>query len=825
MALPNRDTRGWPFVESLAHDLRYAFRTLRREPGFTFVAVLILALGIGANVVVFGVVNTILLRPLPFYEPQQLVWISQPGNNTGISGDTFSVDTYEDLRAQNHSYQDVTGYYAFSVPDNLKLTGSGDPLPVTGIAVAPDFFGVLGVAPGLGRVFTVEEERTGDSAVLLSNSFWKRQFGGDRDIVGKAITLSGERLTVVGVLPQSFDFGAVFSPGARVDVYTPQNLNGIRNDGSALAVIGRLKHGVSVAQAQAEAKILFQKFYWGKRYPESIGFYKAKLIPLKEFVTGKLRRSLEVLWAAVGLILLIVCVNLSNIQLVRATTRRKEFALRAALGAGRGRLLRQMLTEGIVLSGAGALLGLGFAYATTFYLAHQSSIALPLLSSVRVDGDALAWTVLIAVAVGLVSDIAPGLKHSSGNLRESLKDSELGTGDGRRSEGMRAVLVVSEVALACVLTVGAGLLLRSFLHVIEIDLGFQPSHAGAIKMEYPVNVNNDDPAAPDKRSAVLQDVLQRVLAIPGIEAAGITDNLPLERNRNWAGPGAKGRTYRKGEIPYTFVYVVSPGYLKAMGMRLRGRDFGWQDSSKSEHVMILNETAARYLWPSEDAVGKMAVLGKTDLRVIGVIADVHERAVEGKAGWQMYLPIMQGIGGSAEAQLVLRSKLPVDVLAPSVMSALRSINPVQPAEQLRPVQSIVDRAISPRRFFAVLVALFAALGLILASLGIYGVISYSVTRQTKEIGIRMALGATRERVQIDVISKTLRMALIGIAVGTAASFAVARVISSLLFGTQPTDPITFAGMILLLTAVSFAAGYLPARRASRIDPMVALRSN
>jgi predicted permease len=357
------------------------------------------------------------------------------------------------------------------------------------------------------------------------------------------------------------------------------------------------------------------------------------------------------------------------------------------------------------------------------------------------------------------------------------------------------------------------------MRVLDVDLGFQPSTAAAIKVDY------DDGGKTAKRNAIFEEVIRRVSAIPGVEAAGISDNLPLERNRGWGGPRAKGKVYRNGEVPGAFVYIVSPGYVKAIGMRLRGRDFGWQDDMKGESTVILNEKAANFLWPGEDAIGKIAVIGKSEVRVIGVVADVHETNVEGTVGEQMYLPTMRDEWGPDGAELVVRTKLPPAQLAGSVMRTLRELNPNQPAVEFRPIQQIVDHAVSPRRFFMLLVGTFAGLGLVLASLGIYGVISYSVTRRTQEIGIRMALGATAGKVQLGVISKTLQLAAIGIGVGVVASMVVANMIESMLFGTDPTDPLTFVGMTVLLTGVAVLAGYIPARRASRINPMVALRNN
>jgi predicted permease len=377
--------------------------------------------------------------------------------------------------------------------------------------------------------------------------------------------------------------------------------------------------------------------------------------------------------------------------------------------------------------------------------------------------------------------------------------------------------VISEVALACVLLVGAGLLLRSLLRVLDVDLGFQPSQASAISVDYDGNADGA------KRSAIWQEVVRRVSALPGVEVAGISDNLPMSTNRSW-GIDVKGKDYPKDYLQGTFVYIVSPGYLKAIGMRLvAGRDIAWSDGPKDEKVVVINQTVANKLWPGEDPVGRMAQVGNDEVRVIGVVADVHESSAESAAGWQMYLPTSQQ--GPEGANLVVRSKLPPETLAPAVMATLRSINPGQPATEFKPIQGLVDHAVSPRRFFVMLVGVFAGLGLLLASLGIYGVISYSVTQRTQEIGIRMALGATQGRVQLGIIARTLGLAVTGIAVGTLASFAVSGLIASLLFGTAPSDPATFVVIAFMLGSVAVLAGYIPARRASRIDPMVALRNN
>jgi predicted permease len=814
-----REARGLPWLDVLMQDLRFTLRTLSRDRGFAIIAVLILALGIGANIAGFSVVNTILLRPLPFRDPQQLVWLAGNNGAGGLSDMTYRVDAYEDYARANRSFQEMTAFSPYYSLSETKLVGNGTPKPLQSVWVAGNFFQMLGVQPVLGRQFTPEESVKGGRPVaLLSYAFWQRQFHGDPAIVGQAITLGDERVTVIGVLPESFDFGAVFAPGTKMDLFVPLKMDIIRSWGHMLSVVGRLKPGVTIGQAQAEANVLYPQIRIAVQGNDSWSTdVMTSMLGLKDYISGKLRRSLIVLWCAVGLILLIVCVNLSNLLLARSAARSKEFAMRSALGAGRGRLVRQLLTESLVLSGAGALLGLSFAYAVVAYLAHQGSLALPLLSSVRVDASVLGWTLLIAIFAGLLFGVAPAFRISRGNLQDALKDSGHGASDSRTHERMRALLVVSEIGLACVLLVGAGLLLHSFLNVMRVDLGFEPSHAAAIKVDY------DDGGNRDRRGAVLQNMLQRISVIPGIEAAGISDMLPLDRNRSWD-LWAKG-TYDKTKNYDAFVYIVTPGYLKAMGLRLRsGRDFDWNDTSKSEPVIIINEAAARREWPGQDPLGRLAEgIGQGDTRVVGVISDVRESSVEESASPAVLVPVTQA--GPEGAELVVRTKLPPDVLASSVMGTLRQMNPGQPATEFRPIQQLVDHATSPRRFFMLLVSIFAGLGLLLASLGIYGVISYSVTRQTQEIGIRMALGASRSRVQAAVIRRTLRLALIGLVAGVVASVGVAKLIASLLYGTAPGDPVTFLGMVILLVVVALLAGYIPARRASRIDPMIALRTN
>ncbi|MGH9508056.1 MAG: ADOP family duplicated permease [Terriglobales bacterium] len=816
-----RQAFGLRMLDHLAQDLRFAWRSLRRDAVFAVLAVLILAAGIGANTAVFSVINTLLLRPLPLPHAGRLVWITPPPANCGLSCATFSADAYDEFRSENRSFQDVAGYFAFSSPDNLRLMGRGEPLPATGLAVTTNFFQVLGVRPALGRWFTAADGRNGaPGTALLANAYWRRQFGANPAIVGRAIDVNGQSVTVVGVLPASFDFGALFAPGERVDIFTPAVLAGMRDWGNILSLTGRLKPSVTLSEAQADSNRVAPQLYFNVKYPETKGNYKlVQLTPLKAYVTGRLRGPLLLLWAAVGLVLLIVGVNLANLLLARAAARSKEFALRGALGAGRGRLLRQLLTESVALTGAGTVLGIGLAEGITRLVAHQSAIALPLLGNVRVDGAALAWTLLLAAAVAALMGIVPGLHLARGNMQEALKDSGPGLTGGRKQERLRTGLVICEVALTCALLIGTGLLLRSFLRVLTVNLGFDPAQAAAIQVNY------DDGGSAARRAAIFRRLLAHVQAIPGVRAAGLVDYLPLGRNRDWGPVKAQGQVYRRGQAPAPLVYVATPGFFRAMGIPvLAGRGFSWSDRPENQKIVVVNQSLARRLWPHQTAIGQVVAAGPWKAaRVVGVVADVRETGPEKAPGWQIYYPAMQA--DPADATLVVRSSLPPDTLAPSVLRVLRQLNPGQAAAPLRPLDQVVDHAVSPRRFFLVLVSSFGAFGLLLAALGIYGVISYTVTRRRQEIGVRMALGAEPAGIRRMVLGQSLRMAAAGIGAGLLLAAALAAGMRSLLFGISPADPAAFGGAILVLLAVAALAGYLPARRACRIEPIEALREN
>jgi len=812
----HREARGLPWLEVLLQDLRYTFRTLRRDRTFAIVAILILALGIGANIAVFSVVNTLLLRPLPFPHAEQLVWFAGNHGEGGLSGTTYNVGSYEEYAKHAQSFQEVTCYQAFWGSTEYNMTGHGDPKHVQAVMVANNFFHMLGVNPMLGRPFRPEEHAKGAALVaMLTYPFWQREFGGDPSVLGRTVNLDNQAVTIIGVLPRSFDFASVFSPGLRVDFFIPAYMDMIRTWGNTVAIVARLKPDVTLVQAQAEVNILSPQFRAAHPDPDWFMEYTADLSHLQDYVTGKLRHSLMALWGAVGLILLIVCVNLSTLLLARLSSRSQEFAMRSALGASRGRLIGQLLTESLALSSIGAALGVLLAYGITAYLAHQGSVSLPLLSTIGVDGAALGWTVLLTLAVAALFGIVPGIVLSRVKIQENLKDGGRGVSQGRVHDRVRSTLVVSEIALACVLLVGCGLLLRSFLRVLDVDLGFQPSQAAVVDIVYESGKDGE------KTSPSLYEIVNAVKALPGVEAAGVADMLPLDRERGW-GLVNPSRIYAKGEEQGAIVRIVTPGYLDAMGIRLvKGRDISWQETLNKQPVVIINERAARQHWPGQDPIGREARgFGKDPGRVIGVVSDVRVRSLESSPDFEIYLPPFYGPEG---AQLVVRSKLPPEALSASVMPVLRRLNPAQPNNTFRPLRSLVDHSVSPRRFFVMFVSVFAGFGLALAALGIFGVISYSVTRQTHEIGIRMALGASAGQVQRGVISKTLRLAFMGLTLGAIASFVIARWIASLLYNTEPTDPLAFTGTVVVLTAVALLAGYWPSLRASRVEPVVALR--
>jgi predicted permease len=814
----HREARGLPFAAALVQDLRYAGRSLRRDAGFTVFAILTVGLGIGASSTIFSVVNALLLRPLPFADSGRLAWIANSGT-PGPSGSTLQVGHFLDLRAENRSFSELAGYDAFYGVGDSKFTGSGTPERWTAVPVTSNFFSLLGVRPQLGRLFSAGEGHAkwdSPQIALLTYGLWQRRFAADPAIVGRKLTLNDSPVTVIGVLPESFDFAAVFAPGRHLDLFFPMPLTAETDrQGNTLAVVGRLRPGVTVASAQAELGILARQIERQHRQRNDL---RPEVGLLAGHVSGHLRPALLVLAGAVGVVMLIVCANLSNLLLARAAARQKEMAVRAALGAGHGRLIRQMLTESFVLSAAGGGLGLLLAVAGTRALAHLESFRIPLLGSVRVDLRALGFTVLLALLAGLIFGLVPAFQALTGAVHDGLKDRDRGSSPGRRHAWIRHALVVAEIVFACVLLVVSGLLERSFLRVLDVRLGYQPAQAAALRI---------DPAArystQPRRNAYYDEALRRVRALPGIEAAALTDVLPLDGDRSW-GVAAKGRAREPGKDLEAFIRIVSDGYLQAMRIPLRaGRDFSPRDTPSSERVVLVNETLARALWPGQSPLGQMLEQDGGS-RVVGVVGDVRHSALEQTAGGEMYLPIRQTNDYSA-VDLVVRSALSPAALAAAVHRELKPIEPDLPGGVLRPLQNLVDQAVSPRRLVVLLLGGFSAFALILASLGIYAVISYTVRQRTQELGIRAALGASGREIQTRILLETLALAGVGMFLGVVAAWSLARALGGLLFGVTSSDPATFCAMLVLLTAVAVLAGYLPARRAARTDPMLALRSN
>lgn len=798
--------------DEMIQDLRFGVRMLLKKPGFTLIALLTLALGIGANTAIFSVVNALVFRPLPFADAERLVWIANTGTD-GRSGVTSRVNTYLDWRTHNQSFSDLAAYYAFSDYESFNLTGSGEPERLSGYFVTQNFLPLLGVQPMLGRNFDESEGQLNSrKVVLLSHGLWQRRFGGERNLVGQTITINDQATLVAGILPPSFDFGSVFTPGLRVELLAPfpavRQLDGI---GNTLAVIGKLKPGVNLGQARAEFELLNQQLQQANPDRPPFG---AQLTTLQQHVSGDARRGLFILFAAVGCVLLIACANLSNLMLVRASARRKEIAVRLALGATRLRLMRQLLTESILLAVGGATLGLLLAQAVTKVIASSNAVTLPLLRAVKVDGSAMLFTLVVAVGAALLFGIIPALQATGTNVRQDLQDASRASSAGRQSARWRNALVVAEIALACVLLIGAGLLLRSFLRVLDTNPGFRVEQAATWRIEAgPKYRTNEDVLT------LYRTLTERLAALPGVVSVGVTDTLPLGRNRSWD-VRVKGQQEREGIG--VFPRMIDTGYLSTMGIPLyAGRNFTTADTNKTEQVTMLSEALAKRLFPGRDPVGQQAVTGDRDYRVIGVVGSVRHSSLEQDAEPEMYFPLTQATEKSVD--LVVRTTVPPSSLAVDVRRALHSVDANLPLSEMRTLEQIVAQSVSPRRFIALLLSGFAALALALAALGIYGVIAFSVAERIPEFGIRLALGAQNSDVLTLVLLQGARLIALGIGFGLLGAFGVARAMQSLLYGVTVIDLLTFVAVPTLLAVVALFACLIPARRATKVAPLTALR--
>ena len=819
-----REVWQWPTLESVLFDVRFALRQLRRQPSFTIVAVLILGLGIGANTAVFSVVDRLLFEPLAFRDPERLDWVLRMNAN-GRIGRSWEVAEYENLRDMQ-VFEDLTTYEVAFARSSYKVSGDGDPDRVAGVMVADNFFPFLGVSPQIGRQFTSDECRlNGPGAVILSHGLWQRRYSGRTEIIGRQVLVNDRAVTIVGVMPASFDFGAVFAPGVQIDLYMPAVFDVLRDWGSTMAVLGRHRPGMTPDAAQSAINATLKRQEAERSGAPRLGSGQAAgssrfsfvVAPFHESVVGTIRRPMLTLWAAVGLVLLIVCINLANLLLARAAARRKEMALRSAIGASRTRIVRQLLTESFMLSIAGGGVGVAIAYAAIAYLRRLEGMSIPLLKNAEINATALAVAAGVSVLTAVLFGLAPAITAARGNPGEALKAGGRGSGEGADPRRMRSMLVVSEVALACLLLVCTGLLLRSFWHVLDLDLGFQADRMYALRIDTGPSIDS-----PYKFNAYMRRLMSAARDVPGVESASITDNVPLDSLRSWA---VRAHGQSRDQAFGAVIKMVGPGLMETMRTRvIAGREFTDHDDEDGAPVALINKTLADRLWPGQDPVLRtMIVNDDNPVQVVGVVADVRHITVEAAPVSEFYLSILQR--RTMSPSLIVRTGRPFADIAPALRRALNDVVPDLPTANFRPLQQIVDRANSSRRFFVELLMAFAGAALVLAAIGIYGVISYSVARRTPEIGVRMALGASSGRIRASVVNDTLRLALTGAVVGIAAAIAVSSVLASLLFGVSRSDPWTYAIAAAVLLMVAIAAGAIPAIRASRISPMRALRAD
>jgi len=806
-------------------DLKLALRQLAKSPGFAFTAIATLALGIGVCTAMFSIIRAVLLKPLPFREPERLVWIENVFGG-GLSGRTSRSDVFNGWREHNRSFAALAAYFAFSDYGRLKLSGSGEPESLRSVGVSDNFLPTLGVTLLHGRNFTADECKWQGTdgispkpgAVILSYGFWQRRFAGDPAVVGSTLVLNNSPTTVVGVLPRTFDFDAIFTPGNEVEVLEPFPLTPeTARWGNTIFGIGRLKPGVSVAQAQAELTTISEQLRTSSI--SNGGKFGAIVSSLDSALRSRFRTAFLVLAGAVACILAITCVNLSNLLLARLNTRRQEFAVRIALGARRGHLIRQAMTESLLLSCAGSVLGVVLASWTTAALARLQTFGVPLLQDAAVDPVALGVTVGLTAFAGIACGLLPALHLSLHQRTATLQNATHQRSAGRSAAVARDVLVTMEVALACMLLVGAGLLFRSFHALLQVNLGFQPQHVLSWRVDPPRTFANTG-----EFNAYFDALIARVSALPGVESVGLSDCLPLSRNRTW-GAGAVGVTYPEGKYPFAFPRVVDHRYLATMKIPLlAGRTFEARDDDKAQFVIVINQSLAKSAFPDgRDPLGQKIGFGNNAATIIGVVADVRHSSLEQDGGPEMYLCVRQGADVSA-LEMVVRSSRSAASLIPEVRAVLTGFDPNLPNGEYYELDRLVDNAVGPRRLITQLLGFFSGLALLLAAIGLYGVMAFGVTQRQQEIGIRMAIGAQRRDILQMILRGGLTLVAIGVGLGLVGSLTLTRVLQSQLFGVSAYDPVTFAGIAALLVVVAAVACLLPALRATKVDPLTALRA-
>lgn len=822
VALSKEDCRtvwGFRSLQMLWQDFSFGLRMLAKNPGFTSVAVLALALGIGANSAIFSVVNTVLLRPLPYQDPDRIVMVWEDGSSHGFPINVTSAANYIDWRDQNQVFEGmaVIGRASFN------LTGAGEPERIDGRRVSANLFPLLGVDAELGRTFLPEEDSPGASrVVILSHRLWQRRFGARPDIIGQRLILNAESYEVVGVMPPAFQF-----PGRDDQLwvpiaFTPQQAPDRGNN--SFEVVARLKPAVSTAQAESEMDTIVARLQ--QQYPNEVKTQGAVVIPLHEQVVGDIKPALLILLGAVGFVLLIACANVANLLLARAAARQREIAVRLALGASRRRLIRQLLTESILLSAIGGVVGSLVALCGVSLLKAFIPREITQMTAVGVDGNVLAFTFGVTLLTGLVFGVAPALQASRFNLNDTLKEGGRDSAIGRRGNRLRSLLVIAEVAISLVLLMGAGLLINSFLRLRNVDPGFRSDNLLTMRIALP-QLKYPDHA---RRRAFYGELLNRVEALPGVRSAAVTNWIPLTLQGDTFGISIEGRPDPGAqEMPDVVTRVVSPSYFNTMGIELlRGRPFDeGLDRAGSAPVAIISETMARRLWPGEDPLGKRIKPGRSDsdeewITVVGVAEDVRQFELTTEPTLQMYLSYSQP-SFFAPGHLVVRTEVEPASMAAPVREAVWAIDKDQPVSDIRSMEEIFSESIARHRFSMLLLGIFAGVAMLLGTVGIYGVVSYSVAQRTHDIGVRMALGAQRSNVLRMIVGHGLKLVLIGVAIGLVAAYILTRLMQSLLFGISATDPATFVAVPVVLVAAATLASYIPARRATRIDPLTALR--
>jgi putative ABC transport system permease protein len=809
---PNTKIEESDIMPELLHNLRFGVRLMRKNPGFTTVVVFALALGIGANTAIFSVVHAVLLRPLPFYEPDRLVSIHIEHQKRNVHNAFGPYPDIADWARLGRSFEFMAAYS----PSSVNLSTRGEPERVSLWKVNACFFPMLGTSMVLGRGFLPEEDEPGAGrVVVLSHALWQRHFGSDPSLVGKALTMDGGSFTVVGILPRDFKI-----EDGSVDLYTPIALSSARS-GSGEWMFGayaRLKPGVSIEQAQAELDTINRQLE--QQYPRQITGWRARIWGMHAFMVRDVRLSLMVLLAAVALVLLIASTNVANLLLARSGARQKEIAVRTALGAGRRRIVQQLLTESVLLGLMGGGLGLLLAYQGVGLLSALGMEEYPMLQQTRLDLPVLGFTMLVSLLTGLLFGIAPAMAVSRTNVYETLKEGGRGASESLGRNRLRGLLVVSEVALALLLMIGASLMIRSFFKLQGVDPGFNPEGLLTASIELPVSRYS----RPEQQIAFYRQLEERLERAPRV-TAGMVSVLPLSGRNQGMPLLVEGRPVTgPSDVPILYFRTVNTKYFQAMQIPLRkGRGFSERDVQGAPRVLIVNETMARRFWPNENPIGKRVGTGAPDewMVVVGVVGDVHHMSLAQEPDTEIFMPWAQN--PRPDMRLALRTSIDPLRFSPTLRQAVMELDRDQPVSRVASMEQNLAASVATKRFSTLLLGLFAALALVLAAIGIYGVVSFSVTRRRREMGIRMALGARRQDVLAMVVGQGTFLAISGVAIGLGAAFALTRVIRSLLYGVTATDPWVFIAVSLLLIAVAALASYLPGRRAARVDPMVALR--